>query len=288
MGIPWIGVARKKFWVDRPLDDAPRRCVVADLGSTGTEALRARSRARHAAAKRPNRSATVDRGGRGGAQDARFGAPNSRPRQAVSRAAGRMVYGAPASVAQWIEQSPPKRQVARSIRAGGTSPASGVRAGRPETSRAAWPPATSCCDIGFAGGDQRARRGVAAGRAVQPRPHREAGDVLDHLPRRRRGDEIVAAERPGIEPCPLHEVGLLVIVCDQDDAETSHVPVSARKRLVIYDAAGVEASRERFGYSVSAPNPGPPYRVAPRLRPVLRRPRPDAPPAGSRPTCALR
>jgi len=56
--------------------------------------------------------------------------------------------------------------------------------------------------------------------------------------------------------------------------------VSARKRLVIYDAAGVEASRERFGYSVSAPNPGPPYRVAPRLRPVLRRPRPDAPPSG--------
>jgi len=50
--------------------------------------------------------------------------------------------------------------------------------------------------------------------------------------------------------------------------------VSARKRLVIYDAAGVEASRERFGYSVSAPNPGPPYRVAPRLRPVLRRPPP--------------
>jgi len=39
MGIPWIGVARKKFWVDRPLDDAPRRCVVADLGSTGPEAL---------------------------------------------------------------------------------------------------------------------------------------------------------------------------------------------------------------------------------------------------------
>ena len=178
MGIPWIGVARKKFWVDRPLDDAPRRCVVADLGSTGPEALRARSRARHAAAKRPKRSATVDRGGRGGAQDARFGAPNSRPRQAVGRAAGRMVYGAPASVAQWIEQSPPKRQVARSIRAGGTSPASGVRAGRAERSRAAWPPATSCCDIGFAGGDQRARLGVAAGRAVQQRPHREAGDVL--------------------------------------------------------------------------------------------------------------
>ncbi len=105
--------------------------------------------------------------GHGGPAQAAVGAPDSPPPHAVGADGGAWYRGRPAPVAQWIERSPPKRQVARSIRAGGTSPASG--AGSSATSRVSWPSATSCCGSGpeERRRDQIVRRGpIAGGRHV--------------------------------------------------------------------------------------------------------------------------
>src|SRR5882724_13465074 len=59
-------------------------------------------------------------------------------------------------------------------------------------------------------------------RTSRPRLSRIASPVA--------GDEFVFGQRARVEPHPVHEIGLLAVVSDLDDAEAAHGPTLSRRK----------------------------------------------------------